>query len=135
MNNLNYEEKISLLFNLLQLTRVDHVESEVEVDFIYRIGERINVSKSDIDTIIASKAPFSAPKEENQRIVLFYSFLLVMGVDGHLSKEEVQFCNGIGFKLGLNPMAVQSLINEMMDNQLKKLPAQKVIEAFKLYHN
>ena len=80
MNNLNYNEKLSLLHNLLTLTRVDHVESEIEMDFIYKIGKKLNITKIDIDGLLGKKVDFHPPKGEDQRIVLFYTFLLVIKI-------------------------------------------------------
>ena len=135
MNNLNYNQKLSLLHNLLTLTRADQVESECEVDFIYQIGAKLNVLKTDIDGLLSKKVEFHPPKEEHQRIVLFYTFLLVMKIDGKLSEEEIIVCGEIGFRLGLNPFAVQNLLDQITDNPKKKIPAIDVISFFKLYHN
>ena len=135
MNNLNYNQKLSLLHNLLTLTRVDHVESDSEVDFIYQIGKKLNIHKTDIEGLLEKEVEFYPPKEEHQRIVLFYTFLLVMKIDGNLALEEKRVCREIGFKLGLNPLAVQNLLNQMINNPKKKVPAIDVINFFKLYHN
>lgn len=135
MNDLNYSEKLSLLQNLLRLTRVDNIESEVEIDFIYRISDNLQVSREDVDRLLEQKIEFTPPREENKRIVLFYTYLLLMGVDGNFAKEEINFCKDIGFKLGLNHLAVHSLVEKMVAEQGKKLPAEEVINYFKLYHN
>ena len=135
MNNLNYDQKLSLLHNLLTLTRADHVESESEVDFIYQIGKKLNIEKADIDGLMLKEVEFHPPKAEHQRIVLFYTFLLVMKIDGNLSPNEIKVCREIGFKLGLNPFAVHNLLEQMIANPKKKVPAVDVINFFKLYHN
>ncbi len=135
MHNLNYNQKLSLLHNLLTLTRADHVESKSEVDFIYEIGKKLNIHKKDIDGLMTKEVEFHPPQEESQRIVLFYTFLLVMKIDGNLSPNEIRVCKEIGFKLGLNPIAVQNLLNQMISKPGEKVPAVDVINFFKLYHN
>ena len=135
MNNLNYNEKLSLLHNLLTLTRVDHVESEIEMDFIYKIGKKLNITKIDIDGLLGKEVDFHPPKGEDQRIVLFYTFLLVIKIDGYLAPEELTFCKDIGFKLGLNPFAVSNLLDSMLESIDNRVPALDVIKFFKLYHN
>ena len=135
MNNLNYTEKLSLLHNLLKLRRVDHEESELEVDFIYRISDKMSLNREDISNLLMKNIDFHPPQEENKRIVLFYTFLLLMGVDGHLEDIEVGFCQEIGFRLGLNQMAVHLLIEKILNSNRKKIPAEEVINFFKLYHN
>ena len=135
MNNLNYNQKLSLLHNLLTLARADRIESENEVDFIYHIGAKLNILRADIDGLMSKKVAFHPPKEEHQRIVLFYTFLVVMRIDDHLSKEEISVCKEIGFRLGLNPFAVQNLLEQILDNPKKKIPSIDVVSFFKLYHN
>ncbi len=135
MNNLSYDQKLSLLHSLLTLIRVDNIESENEVDFIYQLGKKLGVKKDDVDGLVDRTLEFCPPKAEHQRIVLFYSFLLVMKIDGNLSTSEIKMCGDIGFKLGLNPFAVQNLLDTMFANPEKKVPAIDVINFFKLYHN
>lgn len=135
MNNLNYDQKLSLLHSLLTLIRVDNIESENEVDFIYQLGKKLSVKKEDINGLVNKTLEFYPPKAEHQRIVLFYTFLLVMKIDGVLSQNELKMCSDIGFKLGLNPFAVKNLLDTMFANPEKKVPAIDVINFFKLYHN
>lgn len=135
MDNLNYNEKLSLLHNLLNLARVDHEESDLEVDFIYRISDRMSISRADINKLLKQKVDFHPPKEENKRVVLFYTFLLMMGIDGEFTDDEKSVCQEIGFKLGLNQMAVHLLIQKIIENDGAKVPALEVVEFFKLYHN
>tara|TARA_Y100000589_G_scaffold92405_1_gene87209 strand:+ start:2490 stop:2834 length:345 start_codon:yes stop_codon:yes gene_type:complete len=114
---------------------VDNIESENEVDFIYQLGKKLEVKKEDIDGLVNRTLEFCPPKAEHQRIVLFYTFLLVMKIDGVLTSEEINMCGDIGFKLGLNPFAVKNLLDTMFADPEKKVPAIDVINFFKLYHN
>lgn len=135
MQNLNYKQKLSLLHNLLNLTLVDQVESEVEIDFIYQIGEKLDVEKNDIDALLGADIDFAAPKAEDERIVLFYTFVLVMRIDGVVTPAEISFCKEIGLKMGLNPFAVNNLLKSIEANPTKQVPAVEVVNFFKLYHN
>ena len=135
MNNLNYNQKLSILHSLLSMINVDNIESETELDFIYQLGVKLGVKREDVDGLVDKTLEFFPPKAEHQRIVLFYTFLLVMKLDGVLSTNERKVCEDIGFKLGLNPFAVQNLIDTMLSNPEKKVPAIAVVNFFKLYHN
>ncbi len=135
MNNLNYNQKLSILHSLLSMINVDNIESETELDFIYQLGVKLGVKREDVDGLVDKTLEFFPPKAEHQRIVLFYTFLLVMKLDGVLSTNERKVCEDIGFKLGLNPFAVQNLIDTMLSNPEKKVPAIDVVNFFKLYHN
>ena len=123
MNNLNYNQKLSILHSLLTMINIDNIESETEVDFIYQLGVKLGVKKKDVDGLVDKTLEFFPPKAEHQRIVLFYTFLLVMKIDGVLSPNEMKVCGDIGFKLGLNPFAVQNLLDTMLCNPEKKVPA------------
>ena len=135
MNNLNYNQKLSILHSLLTMINVDNIESETELDFIYQLGVKLGIKREDVDGLIDKTLEFFPPKAEYQRIVLFYTFLLVMKLDGVLSTNERKVCEDIGFKLGLNPFAVQNLIDTMLSNPEKKVPAIDIVNFFKLYHN
>ena len=135
MNNLNYNQKLSILHSLLTMINIDNIESETEVDFIYQLGVKLGVKKEDVDGLVDKTIEFFPPKAEHQRIVLFYTFLLVMKIDGVLSSNERKVCEDIGFKLGLNPFAVQNLLDTMFSNPEHKVPAIDVVNFFKLYHN
>jgi hypothetical protein len=117
------------------MINIDNIESETEVDFIYQLGVKLGVKKEDVDGLVDKTIEFFPPKAEHQRIVLFYTFLLVMKIDGVLSSNERKVCEDIGFKLGLNPFAVQNLLDTMLSNPEKKVPAIDVVNFFKLYHN
>ena len=117
------------------MINVDNIESETELDFIYQLGVKLGVKREDVDGLVDKTLEFFPPKAEHQRIVLFYTFLLVMKLDGVLSTNERKVCEDIGFKLGLNPFAVQNLIDTMLSNPEKKVPAIDVVKFFKLYHN
>ena len=135
MNNLSYNQKLSILHSLLTMINIDNIESDTEVDFIYKLGVKLGVKKEDVDGLVDKTLEFFPPKAEHQRIVLFYTFLLVMKIDGVLSFSERKVCEDIGFKLGLNPFAVQNLLDTMLSNPEKKVPAIDVVNFFKLYHN
>ena len=126
---------MSILHSLLSMINVDNIESETELDFIYQLGVKLGVKREDVDGLVDKTLEFFPPKAEHQRIVLFYTFLLVMKLDGVLSTNERKVCEDIGFKLGLNPFAVQNLIDTMLSNPEKKVPAIDVVNFFKLYHN
>tara|TARA_Y100000766_G_C18836849_1_gene570891 strand:- start:727 stop:1080 length:354 start_codon:yes stop_codon:yes gene_type:complete len=117
------------------MINVDNIESDTELDFIYQLGVKLGVKRQDVDGLVDRTLEFFPPKAEHQRIVLFYTFLLVMKLDGVLSINERKTCEDIGFKLGLNPFAVQNLIDTMLSNPEKKVPAIDVVNFFKLYHN
>ena len=126
---------MSILHSLLTMINIDNIESETEVDFIYQLGVKLGVKKEDVDGLVDKTIEFFPPKAEHQRIVLFYTFLLVMKIDGVLSSNERKVCEDIGFKLGLNPFAVQNLLDTMLSNPEKKVHAIDVVNFFKLYHN
>lgn len=132
---LSYKEKISLLKDLLLLTRVDNVESEVEVDFVYELGRRLAIEQTDIDTLLQRKVEFTPPEQEHTRITIFYTYILVVKVDGRIAKEEIDFCREVGLKLGLNQLAVNNLLKAVSAHPEKNFSPNEVVQFFKLHHN
>ena len=102
MLNLSYKEKLSLVKDLLTLASVDHLESENEIEFVHQLGRKLGLEQSDIDGLVKKDIEFQPPVTEDLRISIFYTFILVVKVDGIVAHEEVQFCREVGLKLGLN---------------------------------
>lgn len=135
MLNLSYKEKLSLVKDLLTLASVDHLESENEIEFVHQLGRKLGLEQSDIDGLVKKDIEFQPPVTEDLRISIFYTFILVVKVDGIVAHEEVQFCREVGLKLGLNQLAVNNLLKRVADYPEENLPPNEVIGFFKLHHN
>ena len=131
----NYQERLSLLQDLILLSRVDKHVDLLENNFIFSIARSLGISKEEINSLKEHPISFNPEKNEMDRIIHFYRLVLLMGIDGEHHKKEIQFCKETGLKMGLNPIAMGEIIERVLDPQTKTLSPQEIIEIFKIYHN
>ncbi len=129
------DEKLSLLADLVKLANADNDFREEEQQFIYAIAMQMGVSPQDYTRIFNENINYIPPKLEVERILQFQRLILVMSVDGNASPKEIQLVRQLGLRMGLNPMAVNTVLNEMHNYKNNMLPPNRLIEIFKQYHN
>jgi hypothetical protein len=75
----------------------------------------------------------------NPNMVFFYNVLiycvLLANIDLEVNPEEVIFLREAGFKLGLNPDAVENVFMEKKKHKNGMIPTNRLIEIFQVYHN
>lgn len=129
------KEKLSLLTELIKLTRCDHEVREKEYIFLLSIAQSLNVSKEDFDQLFNNYIEFTPPESEFDRILQFHRLVLLMNIDKESSIAELDFLRDIGIRLGLNPMATNQVLTVMNDYPNKVIPSEKLIEIFKKQYN
>lgn len=129
------DEKLSLLADLVKLANADNDFKEEEQQFIYAIAMQMGVSPQDYTRIFNENITYSPPQLEVDRILQFQRLILVMSVDGNASPKEKQLVKQLGLKMGLNQMAVNTVLNEMHNYKNNMIPPNRLIEIFKQYHN
>lgn len=132
-----YQEKLSHINDLIQLARVDGYQSKIETNFIDSVADRLGVEKQDLEDLKTEKLKikFSPPRYEYEIIPQFHRIVLLMGIDRMIYKEEVNFCRELGLKLGLNPSAVNEIIDKMIFYPNNIIPADELETIFKKYYN
>ncbi|MGK7397021.1 MAG: hypothetical protein ACNS62_20765 [Candidatus Cyclobacteriaceae bacterium M3_2C_046] len=132
-----YQEKLSHLNDLIQLSRVDGYESSIEINFIESVAERLGVDDGDLQDLKNNRMQviFSPPRYEYQIIPQFHRLVLLMGIDRMIFKEELNFCMDLGLKLGLNPSAVKEVLDKMILYPNNIIPAEDLESIFKKYYN
>lgn len=129
------EEKLSLLADLIKLAKSDKEFREDEKQFIFAIAQQLEISPEDYIRLFKENIEFKAPKLEFDRIVHFQRLILVMNVDGSVDDLELDFVKDLGLKMGLNPLAILSVLNEMHKHPNNMIPPNILISIFKTYHN
>jgi uncharacterized tellurite resistance protein B-like protein len=131
----NYQEKLSLVQDLIQLSEVDGNVDFMEKNFIQTIAQGLGITTEEINQLKEHSIPFTPEEKEIDRITHFYRLILLMGVDSEHHKKEIQFCNEVGLKMGLNPIAMREVIERVLKSETKTLLPQEIIEIFKTYHS
>lgn len=129
------KEEINLLIQLIKLAEVDQNLRETEYDFLLQCAKLLGVDRNEFDVLFAEHIDFTPPSLETDRILQFYRMVLLANVDLELNPEEVIFLREAGFKLGLNPDAVENVFMEMKKHKNGMIPTNRLIEIFKVHHN
>ena len=83
-----YQEKISLLQEMIAFALVDGQLHDREYDFIEMIAQELEVDKEVMLKLYTKKELKSVVKDEFSRICQFYRLALLMHVDGILHETE-----------------------------------------------
>jgi len=129
------EEKLSMLSELIRLMRFDQDEQETEFNFILSIAESMGVSSEQCAKLFNEYADYVAPKYETERIIQFQRLILLANLDVEVSPREINFLQKAGMKLGLNPDAIQAVLNKMKEFPAGNIPPADLMEIYKVYHN
>ena len=135
MEDKGKKENLSLISELIKLAKVDNDVRAMEFQFLLTIASQIGVTKEEFKKLFEQYIEFLPPKLEGDRIVQFHRLVLLMNVDNETSPSEVQYIREAGMRMGLNPMAISKVLEEMDNYPNKVIPTDRLIEIFKLYHN
>jgi uncharacterized tellurite resistance protein B-like protein len=125
---------------LLMLIKVEEADKKIDINeeaFIMYIAGRLGLTKKDIDDIRHNpgKFEFKLPDNMDDRLRIFYSLLYMMGIDGEIREQEKEMCKKLGFRLCINPVLMDDLIDIMVRNLNKRIPEDEMLKAVKKYLN
>lgn len=130
-----HKKKLSLLKDMIALSKVDNNVSFIEKQFIHSIALTLGITKEELNQIQENNIEFLPQNREIDRISQFYRLVLLMAVDMEHHKKEVDFCKNIGLKMGLNPQAIDEVLNKVLQSKNGMLPPEELIQIFQVYHN
>lgn len=128
-------EEINLLIQLIKLAEADENLREAEYTFLLQCANILGVKREEFEVLFAENIEFSPPKFEMDRILQFYRLVLLANVDMEVNKDEARFLREAGFRLGLNPDAIENVLLKMKEHKNGKIPTEKLIEIFQVHHN
>lgn len=132
----NKEAKLSLLSDLISMVRADHDVNEREYRFIQAVARNMEVDDEELHRLLLSKRPkFVAPETEPERILQFQRMLLLMNIDQHGRENEALALKDCTLRMGLNPLAVNRVLEIMEDYPDRVVPPKVMIDIFKVYYN
>lgn len=136
-NNLipTYEEKISLLLEMIAFATIDGSLHKNEYAFLGIIANELKISKAVFNDLFHQELPHIVIKSEYERFHQLYRLALLMHSDGVLHpKEEVAILQ-ISIDMGLNPIVTNRILKMMKKNQSPIIKADILLEIFKEQHN
>ncbi|MCB9364317.1 MAG: TerB family tellurite resistance protein [Flavobacteriales bacterium] len=130
-----HQEKLSLLQDLIALSKADNNVSFMETQFINSVALSLGVSADELQQLISNPIDYSPQDREIDRIIQFYRLLLLMGVDANHHDKEIDFCKNLGLKMGLNPIAINEVVKRILASEKGMLPPDELISIFQTHHN
>lgn len=130
-----YQEKISLLQEMIAFALIDGQLHDREYDFIEMIAQELEVEKEVFIKLFNKRAEVKVIKDEFNRICQFYRLALLMHTDGVLHEKEQIKLNEIGINMGLNPYAMKRVLQLMKKSPNRMLEAEVLLGLFSEQHN
>ncbi|MBL3658512.1 hypothetical protein [Fulvivirga sediminis] len=134
--SLSKEEKLSHLFDLMNMAKADDAIQKIESVYIYKVAERMGIDQLELvklETLGVEKRSF--PKTEHQIIPLFHRLLILMCIDASIDDLEISFCKDLGLKMGLNPFAVNEIVTLACQKQPEHLSPDEINTIFRRFYN
>ncbi len=130
-----YEEKLSILSEMISFARVDSGLKKAELEFLQTVADHLGVDEATFGTLLYQKAKKKVLKSEGERLVQFHRLLLLMNIDQKASWSEINKLHEIGVQMGLSPTAIDRVIEVMHQYPDRMIPTERFIEIFKTQHN
>lgn len=130
-----YEQKISLLSEMIEFAKVDGELHERELEFLALVAKELNIEKPVFTNLFRQQSDIKIIKSEAQRIHQFYRLALLMHVDGNLHQNENIAIRQLGINMGLNPGAMNRVLDLMKASPTGMVEPEVIVNAFKEQQN
>lgn len=130
-----YEEKRSLLLEMIAFSTVDGQLHKREYEFLAIVANELNISKTVFNDLFHQELPQMVVKSEFERIQQFYRLALLMHSDGVLHQKEEIEIQQIAIDMGLNPLATIRILKMMKKGSSPLIDAEVLLEIFQEQHN
>ena len=131
----SYQDKLSILSELIAFARVDYKIKEDEYDFLLSVANLMKVKKTSLDELLENATEISVPKTQMDRIVQFHRLLLLMNIDNEQHKKEIEKLHNIGLWMGLPPSAISQVLEVMHQYPNKAIPPKILLNIFRAHYN
>jgi uncharacterized tellurite resistance protein B-like protein len=125
-----YEEKLSLLSEMIAFSVIDGKLHEREYLFLSLIADELQIKKEDFKSLFHQEDYPIVIKSEFERIQQFYRLALLMHCDGEIHEKEKNAIHGIGINMGLNPHAIKRVLKAMEISPTKMISPEFLLEIF-----
>ncbi|MFV5691729.1 excinuclease ABC subunit B [Flavobacterium sp. LT1R49] len=130
-----YEEKRSLLLEMIAFSTVDGQLHKREYDFLFIVANELNIVKGGFNDLFHQELPQLPIKSDFQRIQQFYRLALLMHSDGVLHKKETIAIQQIAIEMGLNPEATKRILKLMKEAPNVIIDGEVLLNIFQEQQN
>lgn len=130
-----YEEKLSLLSEMIAFAKIDGQIHEREYQFLSIVAAQLKIETDAFQSLFKNPAEKVIVKSEHQRILQFYRLALLMHADGVLHDNEQVAIREMGLNMGLSPFAMKSVLLEMQKSPTGLIDPDILLALFRAQHN
>ncbi|KGO91262.1 hypothetical protein [Flavobacterium subsaxonicum] len=130
-----YEEKLSLLSEMIAFAKIDGEVHEREYRFLNIVAMQLRIETPVFEGLFKKPAPKIVIKSEHERILQFYRLALLMQADGVLHANEQKAIREMGINMGLSPYAMKSVLNEMQRSETGLIDPEILLALFRAQQN
>ena len=130
-----YEEKLSILSEMIAFAMVDNVVKNPEYNFLLGVASQLGIDKETFDSLFNNEVERIIPKSQAERILQFHRLVLLMNVDQVQEEIEISRLHNIGLGMGLPPSAIEQVLSIMHKYPDKVVPPEVLINIFKAHYN
>lgn len=130
-----YEEKLSLLSEMIAFAKIDGQVHEREYQFLALVAGQLKVEKNTFEGLFREPVDKVIIKSEHQRILQFYRLALLMQADGVLHDNEQVAIREMGINMGLSPFAMKGVLNEMKLSPTGMIDPDLLLALFRAQQN
>jgi uncharacterized tellurite resistance protein B-like protein len=131
----SYEDKLSLLSEMIAFAKIDGQVHEREYRFLSIVASQLKVESDAFKTLFKEPVPKVVIKTEHQRILQFYRLALLMQADGVLHDNEQVAIREMGINMGLSPYAMKSVLVEMQQSPTGLIDPEVLLALFRAQQN
>lgn len=130
-----YEQKLSLLSEMIEFAKVDGELHDRELEFLALVANELAIEKPVFIELFRKNSDKKIIKSEAQRIHQFYRLALLMHADGNLHVKENATIKQLGINMGLSPYATNQVLQMMQDSPNVIISPEDIAGAFKQQQN
>lgn len=130
-----FEEKRSLLLEMIAFSTVDGQLHKREYDFLAIVAQELQINKDEFNQFFHEEVPQIPIKTEFLRIQQFYRLALLMYCDGILHEKEMITLQQIAINMGLNPIATKRVLKLMQSAPNAIIDGAVLLNVFQEQHN
>jgi hypothetical protein len=131
----SYQEKMSLLQEMIAFALVDDNLDDREYDFLEIVAQDLEIDKETFLQLFKGNRESKVIKDEFTRICQFYRLALLMYSDGIVHEKEQIKINEIGINMGLNPYAIKRILHLMKTSPSRMVSGEILLAVFSEQHN
>lgn len=132
---INRLEKLSLLSEMIAFARLDESIKSIEYRFLLGVAKQLEISQDDFDYLFEHPVNYVHLKSHSERIVQFHRLVLLMNLNKEITPKELVKLHNFGLRMGLSHESINRVLDLMESFPNKIVPADFLIDIFKLQYN